>query len=834
MGLFSDLRALGTGEGAPPTELETRLKAAEALLQPLADAHGTDFLMNPAQRWDGTVFGRALDGAGDEQLRAAALWAHRTLNGPRAGRWGESYLVTALSRRKLAWTVAEVEWAVQLSVRHAPARFYGTEWIRVPLAAAERLSKEDRDLLAPLLRNFATTLTAGSHIMPTAERHRLLRRLSALVGEPETQVERLPPSLLHDGDAFGPAIRAEFGQRLEAPGVPALLVHAASLSSPTPSAKWLAEARRLLQATDEGAGLVRELLERALHHRETTGRQNQWRLDDYVWVHTSAAVLLRGLIATIGDVGEPWVAPLLGDLAVYAGAGNGGSATSPRDLVVANAAVAALARRTDAVPQLARVQARLKHRGILKGVAKALDAAARAAGMTRSQLLETAVPDHRLGPDGRRTEALGTSTAVLEVRPPGTVTLTFANAQGRALTGVPAEVREHHAGALAALRADVKEIKKTVTTQRLRLEGLLAEGRTWDADEWQRLYRDHPVVGRLISGLLWQTGDGELWCTALLHEDGTLTGIDGTQVHLGRQVRLWHPATAAADEVRSWRNHLLDAGLRQPFKQAFREVYLLTPAEMETADHSNRFAAHILRAPQAQALMRARGWSGNALGYYDGGSEGHVTREFGDEWRAEFYFDLVENAEDDRTGTPTLASSDQVRFSRRETWDWAHRPLAEVPPLVFTEAMRDVDLFVAVTSIAADPTWITREARHAAYWQQVSFGDLTESAQNRREALERLVPRLTIADRCTVTERFLEVRGDLRTYKIHLGSANILMSPNDAYLCIVPARGSKDPKVFLPFEEGGGTLSVILSKAFLLADDRNITDASIRGQIRRS
>jgi hypothetical protein len=160
--------------------------------------------------------------------------------------------------------------------------------------------------------------------------------------------------------------------------------------------------------------------------------------------------------------------------------------------------------------------------------------------------------------------------------------------------------------------------------------------------------------------------------------------------------------------------------------------------------------------------------------------------------------------------------------------------MADVPPLVFTEAMRDVDLFVGVTSIAADPEWVDGgEDRHRDYWYRTSFGDLTESAQVRREALERLMPRTRIADRVRVTEKFLEVDGTLHTYKIHLGSGNILMSPNDAYLCIVTGRreGAAE-RVFLPFEEDGGMLSVIVSKAFLLSDDASITDASIISQLR--
>lgn len=89
---------------------------------------------------------------------------------------------------------------------------------------------------------------------------------------------------------------------------------------------------------------------------------------------------------------------------------------------------------------------------------------------------------------------------------------------------------------------------------------------------------------------------------------------------------------------------------------------------------------------------------------------------------------------------------------------------------------------------------------------------------------------LAIADRCELEGRFLKVRGDLRTYRIHLGSGNILMSPNDQYLCIVAARDARAGKLFLPFDDDP-ILSLILSKAFLLADDAKITDQSVTRQI---
>jgi hypothetical protein len=137
-----------------------------------------------------------------------------------------------------------------------------------------------------------------------------------------------------------------------------------------------------------------------------------------------------------------------------------------------------------------------------------------------------------------------------------------------------------------------------------------------------------------------------------------------------------------------------------------------------------------------------------------------------------------------------------------------------------------------VTSIGADPEWLDQGEgrRFGDYWREFAFGDLRAGAQVRHEVLSTLVPMLAIADRCELEDRFLKVRGQLRTYRIHLGSGNILMSPNDRYLCIVAARDTGVGGLFLPFDDDP-LLSLILSKAFLLADDAKITDPAITHQI---
>jgi hypothetical protein len=289
-------------------------------------------------------------------------------------------------------------------------------------------------------------------------------------------------------------------------------------------------------------------------------------------------------------------------------------------------------------------------------------------------------------------------------------------------------------------------------------------------------------------------------------------------------------------------------------------VYLLTEAERTTRTYSNRFAAHVLKQHQFNALCAARGWK-NKLRLMVDDEYPPASRNM-PAWglRAEFWVEgLGDNYGADTTeaGTYLYLATDQVRFyalDARENYahaggggyysGWHGGPhsdplvLDEVPPLVFSEIMRDVDMFVGVASVGNDPNWSDGgpEGRFRDYWTSYSFGALSETAKTRSQVLQRLIPRLKIADRCRLEDRFLIVRGDVRTYKIHLGSGNILMEPNDQYLCIVPTSGSATGglgnKLFLPFE-GDRTLAIILSKALLLAEDAKIQDPTILHQISR-
>ncbi|MEU0985523.1 DUF4132 domain-containing protein [Streptomyces sp. NPDC005953] len=529
----------------------------------------------------------------------------------------------------------------------------------------------------------------------------------------------------------------------------------------------------------------------------------------------------------------------------------------PRSPKVANAAVVALSRTEGeaALAELARLSTRVVYKPTLKMIGTALDSRAEDAGISREEIEELSTPTYGLTTVGRGERAVGDAIALLEVRGSKTL-LSWRTAAGRIVKSPPAAVRSAYAEEVKEVRAAAKDIDKMLTAQSERLDRQFLARRSWPQGRWRGRILDHPLVGTLARRLIWAV-DGV--SVAL---DGTeLRTVDGERVSAdpSATVTLWHPVGRPDAEAAAWRQWLEDREITQPFKQAHRETYPLTEAERTTGNYSNRFAGHFLRQYQFHALAAARGWTSKLRLCVDDVAP-PPYREL-PLWglRAEFWIESVGGPEDgdlSSSGAYQRIATDQVRFYPLEAaHNWAHvgggayaqraywrkdgapildpLPLHAVPELVLSEVLRDVDLFVGVASVGNDPTWQDGGpgGHFRDYWQSFAFGDLSRTAQARGELLTRLLPRLAIGDRCTVEGRFLQVRGELHTYRIHLGSGNILIAPMDRYLCIVPgARTGATDSGYLPFE-GDNTLAVILSKAMLLANDKEITDPTITTQL---
>jgi Domain of unknown function (DUF4132) len=504
-------------------------------------------------------------------------------------------------------------------------------------------------------------------------------------------------------------------------------------------------------------------------------------------------------------------------------------------LVLGNASIHAfvLMPGTTGVASLSRLRRRLKRPGEIKTVDKALSALAEARGLTAGELEEIALPDYGFASDGRLETAVGPATAVLEITAANTVKTSWRGPNGAPLKGPPAEVKASHADALKLLKARAKEIAETLKAQCARLERLYLDERDWPLELWSTRYLKEPLVARMARALIWSFKLGDRWMAGLPGGGSLADGIfdaSGARLDLAAgdvRVRLWHPMQSDASHVLAWRRRLASLGVTQPFKQAHREIYLLTAAERATQTYSNRFAGHIVQQHQFRALCQARGWSCPAYGSWDPGN-GRPTKRL-PRLQVEFWVDPIEDSLDEQRFQFLQLSTDQVRFASH---DGELVALEQVPPVAFSELMRDVDLFVSVASIGNDPSWGDRGAgNYGEYWNAAAFGPLSETAKTRHAVLEDLLPGLNIAAQCRLEERFLVVVGKLRTYRIHLGSSNVRMEPNDQYLCIVQDHQNAGARVRLPFE-GDTMLSLILSKAFLLADDDRIKDPAILSQIK--
>jgi hypothetical protein len=626
----------------------------------------------------------------------------------------------------------------------------------------------------------------------------------------------------------------------------ALLLHCMLARASKPSAKWIKDARAMIQTI--GAESVSPIIIPVLEEIGKPGTPAHDHVNalgytpDPTQIHETYSDLLRGLI---------WCGGLLDDDAVPSAIGTAADVCfkklpgiGPRAPKIGNACLWALSQASNeaAIAQLSRLKTRAKHASIKTQVAKAFGAAAEQTGLSVADLEEVAVPTCGLTGVGELRRQIGDFTAHLRTTNQLTTETVWIRTDGATQAGIPTSVKEKFGDELRSLKQTEKEIRQLLPAQRDRLEQLLLQHKSWSMAEFRSRFLDHHLVGIVARCLIWRFTDGSRNVTAIWHEGRFVTerhaAVDG--LHDDTRVWLWHPLYGDVGEVKAWREWLEAHEVSQPFKQAHREIYLLTDAERTTGIYSNRFAAHLIKQHQFAMLCHQRGWRYTLQGDWDSANTPTIALP---QWelRAEFWVEAIaeggsplERGDTTQRGVYLYLSTDQVRFYR--TGHAAPIALADVPPLALSEVMRDVDLFVGVASVGNDPTW--RDSglfgRYRESWDRFAFGELFPSAITRKAVLERIVPSLKIAGRCSFADRFLIVRGDLRTYKIHLGSANILMEPDNRYLCIVAAQGNGSKplgRVFLPFE-GDTTLSIIISKALLLAEDRSITDPIIVSQIR--
>ena len=365
---------------------------------------------------------------------------------------------------------------------------------------------------------------------------------------------------------------------------------------------------------------------------------------------------------------------------------------------------------------------------------------------------------------------------------------------GKALKSIPPDIKK--LPKIVELLERAKGLKRMAASTKRSLELAMCAGDEFAAPEL-KLLMTHALVKPLLSRLVLQAGEVRGY---------PVSGGKALRDHAGKTVNLkagqtWtiaHPLDLLrAGDWADWQAECFRAERVQPFKQVFREVYTLSPAEREETHQSTRFAGQQVNPQQSSALFAGRGWSTR---------EGIDKLFRRDNLMAGVTFDHGYGTPGEVEGL-TFA---HVDFHRRG--DWKKIPLAEVPPKIFSEVMRDLDLVVSVAHVGGvDP-------------------EASQSTVEMRETLLRETCSLLRIANVRYEGRHALIKGELGDYSVHLGSGTVHKQPGGS-LCVVPVHSQHRGRLFLPFADDDPRTAEVISKVLLLARDREIQDPSILSQI---
>jgi len=386
--------------------------------------------------------------------------------------------------------------------------------------------------------------------------------------------------------------------------------------------------------------------------------------------------------------------------------------------------------------------------------------------------------------------------------------LTVVKGDTKRLKALPAELKKQ--AQIAALLARKRELEQQISRMRSSLEGAMCRGDHFTTSELFELLM-HPVLSHLLQSLIFMRSEkGNVLGYPLCRYDGAgpqllFRNYSGETTPVERtasDLHLAHPDDLLASGVwHEWQHECFTSRRIQPFKQVFRELYIRSLHENRHGDEtlSWRYSGHQVQPRQALALLGQRGWVAD----YETGV------------RCTFHAEGLAATVSFAQGifTPAEVEGQEVEtifFTRRG--EWKPIPLADVPPRVFSEVMRDLDLVVSVAhSGGVDPeaTASTIEVRAALIQETCMLLGLTNVELRSAHAL---------------------IAGTFGNYTVHLGSAVTHRQPGGA-LCIIPVHAQHRGRLFLPFADDDPKTAEVVSKIVTLARDKELKDPSILQQL---
>jgi len=319
-----------------------------------------------------------------------------------------------------------------------------------------------------------------------------------------------------------------------------------------------------------------------------------------------------------------------------------------------------------------------------------LEGEARTRATTVDAMLDAAVPGFGLAADATCVLDNGTRryTLMLDAWTP---VLVDAIGRRHASYARPSRLREGTKAAVAwaQWRAVHEGLDAVVRRETARLEEALRTGRTWPAGQWLRDVAGHPILRRLVAGMVWARDDGATYVADL---EGLLRDTAGTATAPTGNLRLAHPVEVAPAVRVRWRALLAARVPRGAVPQMERAVFLRTEADAARLRYEG-FAGRSLMAVSDKGHKVVQCWE--AAGWSPLPTEAGLCRGF-----ARRYAGLGVDAVLEVEGMPLWAEYARespvlgLRFRRSDGSEGLR--LGDVPLRVYSEALADVARMVGV------------------------------------------------------------------------------------------------------------------------------------------
>lgn len=389
-------------------------------------------------------------------------------------------------------------------------------------------------------------------------------------------------------------------------------------------------------------------------------------------------------------------------------------------------------------------------------------------------------------------QQIGQITAYLQLDHQAEVSI-IVEKDGKKLQSIPAALKKNEQ--VLQLQEARKQLQEQYKRARLALEHAMEQAAAFGVEELRRLLA-HPVLASLLQKLVWMHGTqlGMLTADGLQLVSGEISPFSAEPLLVAHPYHLLQ-----SGEWRQWQAYLFAAQIKQPFKQVFRELYILNADEQQQTE-TLRYAGHQVQPKQAIALFKTRSWQ---ISYEYGPRKIYYKQNI----VASFYTeaDWYTPAE---VEAPTIEG---VYFYNRLTGK--ELLLEDVPALIFSEVMRDLDLVVSVAHVGGvDP-----EATHS-------------TIEMRAVIVEELAKLLKLTN-VQVANQHAIIDGKLASYSLHLGSG-IVHQRGGSMIPIVAVPSQHRGRIFLPMVDDDPRTAEIMSKLLLLSEDSKIKDPAILGHIR--